>query len=46
MATMRPVHAPMVWRSGKATVRPLNISWLLKISNSTRWPGRIMKLAR
>ncbi len=32
MAIIRPVQAPMVCRSGRAIVRPLNISWLLKTS--------------
>src|SRR5262249_24190754 len=32
MANILPVQAPMVCRSGSATTRPLNISWLLKIS--------------
>ena len=32
MATIRPVQAPMVCRSGRAIVRPLNISWVLNTS--------------
>ena len=31
-ATMAPVQAPTVCRSGSDTTRPLNISWLSKIS--------------
>ena len=39
MATMRPVQAPMVCRSGTPIVRPLNMSWRLNTSIRIGWAG-------